>query len=220
MEEMTKHYQDLFAPISAEWAHEPWLPNFHQSLVSKERKGGYLHTPSVWEDREHPGLLDATRAFVFCPTTADLFVHFFAIWLHPPVFTFEIAQLLVMSGDLIAEQERMLRLYRCGAPVKGMHLIRNFHDWVPWSLRLLDFWSRLPGLWGYRKRSIPARLDEQRTNRSVDRRSKATLGSLRTHRRFECRVLVQDFVTNSLTLEVWSLVQGKCRFLLKKPGES
>ncbi|CAE7285903.1 unnamed protein product [Symbiodinium natans] len=124
MEEMSKQHADLFAPILGRWAHEPVLPNFVSTLVDVTRKGGYVLTPSVWDDREHPGLVDPTQAFIFCPSVAELFTHFFATWLHPPTFSLEIAQLWVHSAKAAAEQAAMLRLYPCGAPVLGMHLIR------------------------------------------------------------------------------------------------
>ncbi|CAE7593886.1 unnamed protein product, partial [Symbiodinium pilosum] len=107
----------------------------------------------VWNDREHPGLVDPTQAFVFCSNIADLFTHFFVIFLSPPVFEIEIAQALMISAyQMLASlvnydryqsfESFCQRRFRCGSPVLGMHLIRNFHDWIPWSLRLLDFWSR------------------------------------------------------------------------------
>lgn len=45
----------------------------------------------MWHDREHPGLIDATRAFVFCPTLIDWFAHFMAA-VSPPFFVVEVAQ--------------------------------------------------------------------------------------------------------------------------------
>lgn len=33
------------------------------------------------------------------------------------------------------------QMLRCGQPILGLHMIRQFHQYMPWGLRLLDFWS-------------------------------------------------------------------------------
>merc|ERR1712183_1092988 len=114
--------------------------------------------PEVWAAREHPGLKDATSAYVFCPGFVDLALHLAVNSMLFPLYSVELAQVLEEAKVLFAElrhkgsvqelPEYGNQVLVCGARVLGMHLIRNFHTDVPCSLRLLDFWSGQPGLWG------------------------------------------------------------------------
>jgi len=151
MQLLSEQHSDLFAPIQAEWALEPREPFYSAVLMRENLHGGYTSHPQVWQDRVYSGLVDPLQAFVFCPNFVDWFTHFFMNWLHPPVFAIEIAQLLMImhmhmertvKANFVYEEPPVFggRQYQCGAKVLGMHMIRNFRMFIPWSVKLLVFW--------------------------------------------------------------------------------
>eukprot|EP00434_Breviolum_minutum_P014726 symbB.v1.2.012985.t1/scaffold909.1/size153080/4 len=173
---MSQNYPRLFRPVAPEWAHEPRLPFFNGVLQQPERLGGYRDAPQIYKDREHPGLIDWKRGFVFCPSFADFFAHAVAT-MNYPFFVVEVAQAIertqletrymLTSGFYEESPVYGNQMLRCGQPILGLHMIRQFHQYMPWGLRLLDFWSNVTGLWGKRpkgpgviERNLPARLDE------------------------------------------------------------
>eukprot|EP00438_Fugacium_kawagutii_P031808 Skav203279 [mRNA] locus=scaffold324:167979:172217:+ [translate_table: standard] len=132
-----------------------------QRLKDLRPRGSFKFAESqMWNGREHPGLIDATRAFVFCPTLIDWFAHGMAAGM-PPFFVVEIAQAFeyfskqitsLLNHGFYSESpsfgDQDLQHFHCGRPILAMHLIRHFHTESPWGMRLLDFWSNAPGLWG------------------------------------------------------------------------
>lgn len=170
---LSQHHPELFGTISQEWAHEPRLPFFTGNLMMPWYLGGFSDAPEIWFNREHPGLVDFTEAFTFCPTFDEIMIHNLAVSpMTYPIFVVEVAQVLhrarlefeymAMDGAYAEAPAFGRQVYRCGKPVLGMHLIRQFHVDVPWSIRLLDFWSKAQGLWGPKrsvKRDLPRRLD-------------------------------------------------------------
>merc|ERR1712157_563976 len=89
---MAERHPEVFASIPGEWAHEPRLPWFHGGLANSASLGGFKRMPQVWATREHPGLQDATRAYVFCPGFVDLALHLAVNSMIFPLFAVEFAQ--------------------------------------------------------------------------------------------------------------------------------
>lgn len=158
-----RYFPQHFGSVADEWAHEPRLPFFNGVLQQPERTGGFRDSPSVWSRREHPGLIDPTRAFIFCPSYGEFWAHAVAT-MHYPFFMVEAAQVferarleisyMLMEGKYDESPNYGTQDLRCGRPVLGMHLIRQFHGHIPWSIRLLDFWSNATALWGKRFRNL------------------------------------------------------------------
>lgn len=158
-----RYFPQHFGTVADEWAHEPRLPFFNGILQMAERTGGFLDDPSVWSRREHPGLIDPTRAFIFCPSYGEFWAHAVATMGYP-FFTVEAAQVferarleiiyMLAEGKYDESPSFGTQELRCGRPVLGMHLIRQFHGHIPWGLRLLDFWSNATAFWGKRFRVL------------------------------------------------------------------
>lgn len=173
MVRMTQEHPELFVAFAGEWAHEPRIAEFTGLGIKSYYRFG--HNDRIWEERQHPGLLNPTAAFVYCPGFTEVLLHsLFVVVGTFPTFAVELEQALRSANETVhhraqwdagreeAEYAGYQRI-RCGRPVLGMHLIRNFHTVVPWSVRLLDFWSARPGLWGRKadqqKRWLPSSLD-------------------------------------------------------------
>eukprot|EP00438_Fugacium_kawagutii_P010902 Skav211513 [mRNA] locus=scaffold352:135759:137390:- [translate_table: standard] len=165
---MVAKYPDLFATVPGEWSHIPRIP-FYNGASQRHRDLSNPEEAQLWKNREHPGVIDPTRAFIFCPSFLDWWAHAMA-GLPLPFFAVEVAQAfehLAMESSFVLSEGHYAesgtygyQKMNCGRPVLGMHLIRQYHVDVPWSLRLLDFWSNVPGLWGGEKKSLPSSASE------------------------------------------------------------
>lgn len=156
---MERRHPELFASLedTVEWEgfipRVPMIKGVGVIPFAKSSSAEYL-----WQHSVYKGLVDPTRMFVYCPGFAETLLHLLAI---ATPFPFSIVELLqVVQGanrtfhhlrqDDEGFQEHQVygtQRYRCGRPVKLVHLVRNFHFTVPWSLRLLDTWSRVQGTW-------------------------------------------------------------------------
>eukprot|EP00928_Gymnodinium_smaydae_P010060 TRINITY_DN13779_c0_g2_i1.p1 TRINITY_DN13779_c0_g2~~TRINITY_DN13779_c0_g2_i1.p1 ORF type:complete len:650 (-),score=39.64 TRINITY_DN13779_c0_g2_i1:196-2118(-) len=168
---MTREYPDVFLPFEGNWAFEPRLPVEDSVLDSPHGDSLYAdNNVLAWESLEYIGLINPMQAYIYCPQFADLFVHNLRYWSTSPFFSVELAQILEITNATVDFMQEPFReppsvgrqIYVCGSPISALHLIRQFHYNLPWSTRLLDFWSNSSGLWrnsDLNKRVLPTSLN-------------------------------------------------------------